>query len=222
MNKSDEAVSRNAGTQTEPSKMYEEEEKQGLLARWNARFNEALQSGRGGDRATVPPPPAAPLVDDIAIRRPRSVTQTKMVIPEGVTVEGSLSGGSDTEISGKVTGNVTVDGRLALGPGGVISGSVRAVSSRIEGLVEGKVECSDELELGKTGRLNAGGTAGKRIFLAGQVYGNIGTPGALKLAAGCVVNGDIQARNLVMEEGAALNGACSMRVAAPRNTEVKA
>ncbi len=221
MNKNEDIVIKNAAKNGNQTENWEEDEKPGIFARWGARFNEALQSGRGEDRLPAAAPSAAPLADDIAIRRSRNVVQAKMVIPEGVTVEGSVSGGTDTEISGRVSGNVMVDGRLALGPSGVISGNVRAVSARIEGLVEGKVECAEELELGKTGRLNAGGSAGKRIFLAGQVYGNMATPGALKLAAGCVVNGDIQTRNLVMEEGAALNGACFMRSSAQRNTEVK-
>lgn len=221
MNKNEDIVIENAAQNGNQSENLEEE-KPGLFARLGARFNEALQSSRGEDRLPAAAPSAAPLVDDIAIRRSRNVVQTKMFIPEGVTVEGSVSGGTDAEISGRVCGDVRVDGRLALGPSGVISGNVRALSARIEGLVEGKIECVEELELGKTGRLNAGGSAGKRIFLAGQVYGNMVTPGALKLAAGCVVNGDIQTRSLVMEEGAALNGACSMRSSAQRNTEVKA
>lgn len=222
MNKKEDIVTRNAARDANHPENEEGSEKPGMFARWSARFNEALQSGRGEDRMAAVAPPAAPIADDIAIRRSRNVVQTKMVIPEGVTVEGSVSGGCDTEISGRVSGNVMVDGRLALGPSGVISGNVRAVSARIEGLIEGKIECSEELELGKTGRLNAGGSAGKRIFLAGQVYGNMTTPGALKLAAGCVVNGDIQTRSLVMEEGAALNGACSMRASAPENKTVSA
>jgi cytoskeletal protein CcmA (bactofilin family) len=43
------------------------------------------------------------------------------------------------------------------------------------------------------------------------VYGNVATPGALKLASTCRVDGDVRARNLAMEEGAALNGKCIMR-----------
>lgn len=197
--------------------------KRGLLGRFNSRFNDALQNSRGSERqrdavketADVPHATA----DDLAIRRARNVTLQKMIIPEGVIIEGSLTGGSDTEISGKIDGDITVDGRLFLGGSALISGNVRAGACQIEGLVEGRVECSDALELGKTGRLNADIVAGKRISIAGQVYGNVTTPGTLRLAETARIEGDIRTRSLVMEEGATLNGNCAMRAPAQRSSK---
>jgi cytoskeletal protein CcmA (bactofilin family) len=196
----------------------------GLFGRFNQRFNEALQSGRAPEREREPVPQTTgrpePLPDDAAIRRARPVSPARMIIPEGATIEGSLTGAADTEISGRIDGNVTVQGRLHLGSSALVSGNVRASSCIIEGLVEGKVECSEDVELGKTGRLNADVMAAKRIIVAGQVYGNIATPGALRLVASCMVNGDVRTRRLMIEEGATFNGRCSMRppaqqVAAP-------
>lgn len=207
---------------------YEEMEraaKKGFFGRFNAKFNEALQTGRGTDRVRDPVAEMAQqpeaTADDIAMRRARNVKPTRMVIPEGVIIEGSVTGGTDTEISGRVDGDVTVDGRLYLGPSALVSGNVRAQACKVEGLVEGKVECSDLLELGETGRLNADVVAGKRINLAGQVYGNVATPGLLHLAASGKVHGDCRVRNLVMEEGAELNGACVMRAPAQKNEQKK-
>lgn len=189
--------------------------KRGLFGRFNSKLNDALQSGRGGERTrdAVAETAGKPEVtaDDLAIRRARTVSPQKMIIPEGVIIEGNLSGGSDTEISGRIEGDITVDGRLYLGASALITGNVRAGSCTIEGLVEGKVECSEDLELGKTGRLNADVLAGKRISLAGQVYGNVTTPGVLRLMASTKIHGNVRARNLIMEEGAALNGGCAMR-----------
>ncbi len=192
--------------------------KKGLLGRFNSRFNDKLQTSRGDERhrdavAETAGSPTAN-VDDLAMRRARSVNTQRMIIPEGVVIEGSLSSANDTEIGGRIEGNITIEGRLHLGPSALISGNVRAGACKIEGLVEGKVECSEDLELGPTGRLNADLLAGKRIFLAGQVYGNVTTPGILRLAATSTVNGDIRARSLAMEEGATLNGQCVMRAPA--------
>jgi cytoskeletal protein CcmA (bactofilin family) len=189
--------------------------KKGLLGRFNTKFNDALQSGRGPERMRNPvaemkndPHTSA---DDVAIRRARNVNPARMVIPEGVIIEGSLSGGSETEINGRIEGDISVDGWLYLGPSALVSGNVRAGSCRIEGLVEGKVECSEELNLGQTGRLNADAMAGKKVLIAGQVYGNVVTPGMLQLVNGSMVQGDIRARRMVMEEGASFEGECSMR-----------
>lgn len=196
--------------------------KKGLFGRLGNSLNDALQTSRGDRRRDVVEEmstTAASGADDLAIRRAKTVVTQKMIIPEGVIIEGNLSGGSETEIGGRIDGNIMVDGRLYLGPSALVSGNVRAGSCRIEGLVEGKVECSEDLELGKSGRLNGDVNVGKRINFAGQVYGNVTTPGTLRLAEGSTVTGDVRARSLVIEEGAALNGQCTMRPPAERRPE---
>ena len=197
--------------------------KKGLFGRFNSKFNDKLQNSRGQDRqrdvvaetASMPEAKA----DDLAMRRARNVNAQKMIIPEGVIIEGSLTSASDTEIGGRIEGNITVEGRLQLGPSALISGNIRAGSCKIEGLVEGKVECSEDLELGQSGRLNADILAGKRILLAGQVYGNVTTPGVLRLAATSRVEGDVRTRSILMEEGATMNGQCVMRAPAQQQAQ---
>lgn len=189
--------------------------KRGFLGRLTNRLDESIQTNRGPERTrnavveTQQRPETT--ADDVAIRRARTVSPHRMIIPEGVIIEGSLTGGSETEISGRIDGDITIEGTLTLGASALVSGNVRASSCRIDGLVEGRVEVSDELNLGPNGRLNADLSAGKRINLAGQVYGNVMTPGVLRLAQSCKVQGNIRARALAMEEGATLNGSCTMR-----------
>lgn len=134
-----------------------------------------------------------------------------MTIPEGAIIQGNVTGSMDTEISGRVEGDVTIEGLLSLGKTALITGNVRAGACRVDGLVEGKLECSEEVDLGQSGRVNGDVGAGKRINLAGQVYGNVITPGVLRLAQTCRVQGDVRARSLTMEEGATLDGSCIMR-----------
>ena len=199
--------------------------KRSLFGRFNKGLNEAIQTGRGPDRhrnaveETRDSPEAD--ADGLAIRRARSVNSQKMIIPEGVIIEGSLTGGNDTEISGRIEGNISVDGRLYLGPSALVSGNIRAITCKIEGLVEGKVECSEKLDLAQTGRLNADVIVGKKIRLAGQVFGNVTTPGSLHLTATSKITGDVKTRNIEMEEGASLNGACVMRAPAQRSEKKK-
>lgn len=198
--------------------------RRGLFGLWN-KLDDAMQSGRGGDRpvetSSRAVAPSSAVQDDIAIKRARPSGAVRMLLPEGCIIEGSLKSASDTEIAGRVQGDVTVQGRLLLGASGVIAGNVRAASCLIEGKVEGKVECSDDVELSRTGRLNADVSAGKRVNIAGQVLGNVNTPGVLRLATSAQVQGDMYARNLVMEEGATLNGQCIMRPQQPQNSGEK-
>jgi cytoskeletal protein CcmA (bactofilin family) len=194
--------------------------------KWKMLFrkcNEALQTSRGSDRVrdvaaeTGSDPHVA--ADDLAIRRAKSVNAKRMIIPEGVIIEGSMTGGSETEICGRVEGDVNVDGRLYLGASALITGNVRANYCRCEGLVEGKVECSQELTLGKTGRLNGDVLAGKAVHLAGQVFGNVATPGLLHLSGTGMLVGDVRVRRFLIEEGGIFNGRCAMRTPAQREAD---
>ncbi len=187
----------------------------GLMGRFNTALRDVLQTSRGGERTrhAVEEAGESPHVtaDDLAIRRAKHVSTTRMVVPEGVIINGSMTSGSETEINGRIDGDVNVDGRLYLGPSALVSGNVRATDCQIEGLVEGKVECSQSIELGESGRLNADVVVGKRVTLAGHVFGNISTSGVLYLGASAKVKGNIQTRRLNIEEGATFNGHCLMR-----------
>lgn len=135
----------------------------------------------------------------------------KMFIPEGTVVQGSISGKTETEIHGRVEGNVSVEGTLFLGKSAVVTGNVRAASCHVDGKVEGGMDCSDELILNPGGSLAADASGGKVVRISGNIAGNVTTPGTLRIEAGGVVNGDVQARVFSMSEGGVLNGRCTMR-----------
>ena len=151
----------------EEFKEMEDAGRKGLFGRLNKNLNEAIQQNRGGERVrdAVAESNSGGSADDIAIRRARSVSTGRMVVPEGVIIDGNISGGSETEISGRVEGNVQIDGVLTLAKSALVTGNVRAGSCRVDGLVEGKVECSDEVDLGQGGRVNGDLNGGKRINL---------------------------------------------------------
>ncbi|MCC6797967.1 MAG: polymer-forming cytoskeletal protein [Candidatus Hydrogenedentes bacterium] len=203
---------------------YEALEKAGkkdsILGRWLHTIDDKLTTNRGPARVRSAAEEAgeSPNVtaDDLAIRRAKTVKPVRMVVPEGVIIEGNMTSGSETEISGRIEGNVTVEGRLYLGASALVTGNIRATSCVVEGLVEGKVECSEDLELGRTGRLNADAMAGKEMNLGGQVFGNISTGGVARLRATARLTGNIRTRRIVIDEGALFNGTCTMRTPSQR------
>jgi len=203
---------------------YEALEKAGkrdsILGRWLHTIDDKLTTNRGPARVRSAAEEAgeSPNVtaDDLAIRRAKNVRPQRMIVPEGVIIQGNMSSGSETEISGRIEGDVTVEGRLYLGASALITGNVRATSCLVEGLVEGKVECSEDLELGRTGRLNADAMAGKEMNLGGQIFGNISTGGVARLRATARLTGNIRSRRIVIDEGALFNGMCTMRTPSQR------
>ncbi len=193
------------------------------MNRWNQALQDAIHTGRADNRSIDARSESRgdPNVtaDDLALRRARYVKSARMTIPEGVIIQGSLTSGSESEIYGRVEGDVDVEGDLLLGGSALISGNVRTRRCKVEGMVEGKIECAETLELGASGRLNSDVIAGNLFTVSGQVHGNITCAGLLKLCASAEVTGDVRCRRLLIEEGAALNGSCSMRAPGERPQE---
>jgi cytoskeletal protein CcmA (bactofilin family) len=195
--------------------------KQTFFRRFGDSFSEMLQASRGSERIPEPavekPRVVAVPTDDIAIRRGKPAGPKRMIIPEGALVGGSVTCAAETEIGGRIEGDVIVDGRLVLSSTGLVTGCVQAVSCRIDGVVEGKAQCAQDLEIGPEGRVNSDVVVGQRVLVAGRIDGSVSTGGTLRLVSTGVVEGNIVTRQLVIEEGAVLNGDCVMRTAAQRS-----
>lgn len=189
----------------------------GLFGRWRQGITGAIEEGRAPNRErelvleSTAPPPAGAGADDLALRRAKAAKPQRTIVPEGVSINGSMVSNTETEISGRVDGDLTVENRLYLGSTAHVTGNVRAMSCRVDGRVEGKMECSHELELGETGKLNCDALAGKKLTVAGHVLGNVSCGGMLRLVRTAEVAGDIRTRRIVVEEGAMFNGHCIMR-----------
>jgi cytoskeletal protein CcmA (bactofilin family) len=69
------------------------------------------------------------------------------IIGQGTVIEGGLKAKSDVRISGKVIGNVNVDGKTVVTPEGVVEGEVRSTHADIAGKVDGEVFVSERLVL---------------------------------------------------------------------------
>lgn len=188
-----------------------DETKDSLLGKFGSALQDKMQANREGGESPDSLPQDRRQLEDQGKRRKDGVNGQRMVVPEGVVIEGSLTSNSETEISGRVDGDVTVSGRLELGPSGVITGKVKAGHCRVEGLVEGNMECANELELSAKGRIQADVVTGNHFVLGGNVEGNISCAGKLHLKETAEVNGSVRAKTLVVDEGALFNGDCLTR-----------
>jgi cytoskeletal protein CcmA (bactofilin family) len=80
----------------------------------------------------------------------------------------------------------------------------------IEGDVEGKVELpNNELTIGANGKVRADVQA-KAVIVVGRVSGNVSATDRVEIQASGVVDGDVHAPRLVVQEGAVINGGVSM------------
>ena len=89
----------------------------------------------------------------------------------------------------------------------VIRGDVKGSEDLIlEGRVEGTVILTESrLTIGPNANVAADLSA-KDVLILGQVKGNVVASGRVELRAGCVVEGDIRALRLAVEDNAAFRG----------------
>ena len=80
----------------------------------------------------------------------------------------------------------------------------------IEGNIEGRVDLpNNELTIGPEGKIKADIHA-KSAVVVGHVSGNVSATERIEVQASGIVDGDVHAPRLVVEEGAVLNGAVEM------------
>ena len=84
---------------------------------------------------------------------------------------------------------------------------------RIEGKLKGDVTLSGNLIVGEGGYVK-GNVKADSVVLSGMVEGNITVENHLHLTSTSKLIGDIDAKNIIIDEGAVFNGNCKMAISA--------
>jgi cytoskeletal protein CcmA (bactofilin family) len=106
--------------------------------------------------------------------------------------------------------NIGPDQLNRLVNGTVLSGNINTPTSfRIDGYVEGNVQCGGKLVLGTEGEIK-GNLSCVDAEIEGTITGDLFIQNLLFLRASSVINGNIKTTKLVIENGAAFNGNCKM------------
>ncbi|MCM1035573.1 MAG: polymer-forming cytoskeletal protein [Paludibacter sp.] len=102
----------------------------------------------------------------------------------------------------------------ALTAGSKIIGTIIADSDiRIDGVVEGDLQCSGKVVIGEKGNLK--GTINcQNAEILGRVDGKIDVKQTLALRATSNLTGEVKTQTLIVEPNAVFNGTCSMNKAA--------
>jgi cytoskeletal protein CcmA (bactofilin family) len=106
-----------------------------------------------------------------------------------------------------------------IGPGMRVVGDCETEGTlRIEGTVEGTVRAGKAVVIGKDGVV-LGDVSTQDAVIGGKVKGVIVAESRLELQATCVVDGEIRARRLKLDEGGRVTG--SVQVGETKSTEGK-
>lgn len=132
------------------------------------------------------------------------------IVTEDMRIEGDIETKGSVRIEGTVTGGVRARG-VELAATGSVEGNVEVLPLEgesqvfvIKGSVKGAVRAS-RVDIGQGGRV-LGGIEADYATLGGNVQGGILARERLALRSTAVVEGDVDARRLALEEGGQVNG----------------
>lgn len=110
------------------------------------------------------------------------------------------------EKSGEVSGEMeTIIGSSVKVEGNFKSGG----NVTVNGVVQGSIKTSRDLKVGKNAKIKAEVVA-NNLFLQGEIRGNVSIKEKAQLTSSSKILGNIETKILSVEEGAIINGKCTM------------
>lgn len=104
--------------------------------------------------------------------------------------------------------NLSKDSKLncVIAKGTQIQGNIKSSESiRLDGVLIGDVICDKKVVIGAKGRVE-GKIKASDAFVMGEVMGEMNISGTLQLESTARISGNLSAKNLVVDEGATIDG----------------
>ena len=160
--------------------------------------------------------PAAPAnVPEVADRKKRDTSEEDKggvtVITKGTTINGSIISDCSLDVMGTINGDIECLGKLTIS--GKVSGNSMAseVFVNTERL-EGSITSEGCVKIG-LGTVVVGDINASSAVFAGAVKGEIDVNGPVILDSTAIIKGNIKAKSVQMNNGAILDGFCSLTYA---------
>lgn len=155
--------------------------------------------------------------NDIVLKEARDVMEverqsgTVTTITSGTTIRGGISSDGSLEVMGVITGDVECQGKVSIVgkvSGNVIASEVYVSTQRLEGSLssEGSVKIG-------VGTIIVGDVDGTSAYIAGAVKGDIDVNGHVVVDSTAIIQGNIKAKSIQVNNGAVVDGYCSLNYA---------
>lgn len=130
------------------------------------------------------------------------------VIGKNTVINGSINAGGGLEVYGKVEGDIECAGKLTIN--GVVKGNSKAQEIFVNAKrLEGNVSSSGNIKVGQ-GTVIIGDVNASAGVIAGAIKGQIDVNGAVILDSTAIVKGNIKAKSVQINNGAVVDGYCSL------------
>ncbi|MBI9066680.1 MAG: polymer-forming cytoskeletal protein [Salinivirgaceae bacterium] len=105
------------------------------------------------------------------------------IVIVGTTITGTVNCSGDIRVDGTLDGTLIAQGRVVIGPTGVVKGEITCKNSQVEGKVEGKVTVAELLSLKASSSILGDISTGKLAIEPGASF-----TGNCKMSSGAAAN----------------------------------
>lgn len=130
------------------------------------------------------------------------------VISKGTNIDGNISANGSLEIMGNVNGDVECLGKLTI-TGKIIGNATAAEVYVNTERLEGSINSEGSVKIG-LGTVVVGDIIGTSAVIAGAVKGEIDVNGPVVVDSTAIIKGNIKAKSLQINNGAVIEGFCSL------------
>ena len=130
------------------------------------------------------------------------------VISKGTTINGSISSDGSLEIMGNITGDVECLGKLSI-TGKIVGNSTAAEVYVNTDRLEGSINSEGSVKVG-LGTVVVGDIVATSGVIAGAVKGEIDINGPIVIDSTAIIKGNIKAKSVQINNGAVVEGFCSL------------
>lgn len=191
---------------------YEEEEGENMEDNVDLELLEALNAEVEADveaeKDTEVKEKAAPKLRTASVANEDEVT----VITKGTTINGSISSDGSLEVNGTITGDVECLGKLSITGRIVGNSSAAEVYVNTERL-DGSITSEGSVKIG-LGTVVVGDIVATSGVIAGAVKGEIDINGPIVIDSTAIIKGNIKAKSVQINNGAVIEGFCSLSYSA--------
>ena len=136
------------------------------------------------------------------------INVTSVVIGLDGVVNGMINA-TNVIVNGKLNGSIFCD-TLEVMPNGSVSDEIKVKRVLISGKVDGAIESKEEINIDKSGVVNATTMTSKNILVDGSFNGKVVASELLEIGSTGSVEGDITVKNIKTQEGGKLLGSMQL------------
>ncbi len=147
-----------------------------------------------------------------ATERPSEAdTEGVTVITKGTTINGSIISDCSLDVMGTINGDIECLGKLTIS--GKVTGNAMAAEVYVNtDRLEGNINSEGSVKIG-IGTVVIGDITASSGVIAGAVKGEIDVKGPVVIDSTAIIKGNVKAKSVQMNNGAVLEGFCSLTYA---------